>query len=581
MSETVSKIRKLFNKILRSKFWENKYFPYVMIFVFSILLIWPTFDGKFHLGDDQMFHMANIETFSKGFPFSIFSKILPDIANNFGFGVGIFYPPLPHIAGAFIYKIINVFGMGLVTTETILHFLIFFCSGVIMYFLGKEIFKDNKKGLVAALFYITYNYFFVDVIVRDALNESFMFIFMPLIFLGLYHLFNNHNVQKFYVCFVSGYIGLMYSHLVMSVYFTLFLLVFLLFYIKDIFNKKNFWHLCLAALIILIFTSTFTVPMIEHKLSGVEYISFVERKWTIDDVWSMPFSGYFTEYYYATGSDINPGLIYSNLNFIVIVFFVLALVRIFRKKADKNLSKFLLAIACFGILGIVFNSFKGIWLHVPSLLLSIQFPWRLSQFVGFGFALVAAFGLDSFLSMFKTKFIPVALIIICVFLGAFTIINNNNTIFIESLSDYNVSVDGAAREHFPLKIYENIDDFWKKKYKINVLNGEADVKILKDDVPYMKFEVKNIDDTVELELPRIYYLGYEITDENGNVINYDYNDPGYISLKIKNDGIYELKYTGTTAYKIAFVIKTVMIIIVIVFIIYYFLKKKKLNGFSA
>ena len=75
-----------------------------------------------------------------------------------------------------------------------------------MYWLGKEVFKDDKKSLFAALFYITYNYFFVDVIVRDALNESFMFVFMPLVFLGLYHLFNNHDVKKFYVCFLYVYV---------------------------------------------------------------------------------------------------------------------------------------------------------------------------------------------------------------------------------------------------------------------------------------------------------------------------------------------------------------------------------------
>ena len=552
-----------------------------MIFIFSVLLIWPTFDGKFHIGDDQIFHMANIEAFSKDLPLSIFSKILPDFANGFGFGVGIFYPPLPHIVGAFIYKFISIFGMGLITTETILHFLVFFVSGVTMYFLGKEIFKDNKKGLVASLFYITYNYFFVDVIVRDALNESFMFIFMPLVFLGLYHLFNNHDVKKFYIFFVVGYVGLMYSHLVMSVYFTVFLIVFLLFYIKDIFKKKNFWHLCLAALIILIFTSTFTVPMIEHKFAPIQYVSFMDRSWTIDDVWSMPFSGYFMSYSYATGFGASDGLIYSDLNFIVIIFFVLALIRIFTKKTDKSLGKFLLAVSVFGVLGIVLNACKGIWLHVPSLLLSIQFVWRLSQFVGFGFALVAAEGLSSYLSMFKTKFIPVALTIILVFLGAFTIINNNKTTFTDSVDLTNLADAGSVREHFPVEIYENIDEFWKKKYKINIFDGEADVKILKDDVPYMKFEVKNIDDIVELELPRIYYLGYEIIDDDGNVIDYECNDPGYISLKVKNDGIYELRYTGTMAYKVAFAIKMLMIVVIIVVLICYFLKKKKLNSSNA
>ena len=567
----MKKLKLYCQKLKDMNIFENKYFSFIIIFFFAVLLMWPTIRGSVRIGDDGLFHLANIKVIADGLPFSIFSKILPDIANNFGFGVGIFYPPLPHIVGAFIYKFVNIFGISVVNAEAILHFLIFLASGITMYMLGKTVFKSNVKALIASLFYITYNYFFVDVVVRDALNESFMFIFMPLVFLGLFHLFNDYNIKKFYIYFVIGYVGLMYSHLVMSVYFTLFLLVFLLFYIKDIFNKKNFGHLCLAALMILVFTSTFTVPMIEHKLSGIEYVSFIERNWSINDVWSMPFKGFFVNYAYSNGLD-NKGLIYSDLNFIVTIFFILALIRIFKKKVDKNLSKFLIAIICFGFLGIILNAFKSVWLHVPSLLLSIQFVWRLSQFVGFAFALVAAEGLQSYLNMFKSKYITIALCIILVFLVSFVYANNKKTVFNYDVKDVDVSVDGAAREHFPIKLYDNIEEFWKKEYKINILKGNADVKIIEDDSPYMKFEVKNIKDDLKIELPRIYYLGYEVTNEQDEIIEYDFHNPGYISLNIIDNGVYELKYVGTKGYKIAVMLKVVMIFGILGFGLYKFIK---------
>lgn len=575
MKNIINKGKTVWGKIIKSSFWHSKYFPYLMILIFSILLLWPSVHGQFHIGDDQLFHMANIKVFSDGLPFSIFSKVLPEMANNFGFGVGIFYPPLPHIVGAFIYKFISLFGAGLITTETILHFFIFFTSGVTMYLFGKEIFKDNKKGLIAALFYITYNYFYVDVVIRDALNEAFIFIFIPLVFLGLYNLFINHNTKKFYICFASGYVGLMYSHLVMSVWFTIFLVVFLLFFIKDIFKKKNFWHLCLAALLILIFTSTFTVPMLEHKFSDVEYVAFAKRVWSIDTIWAMPFNGFFESVSYRTGFDFNPGLIYSNLNFIVIIFFVISIFKLFNKKVNKNFRKFMIALSVFAILGIILNSWKAIWLYVPSILLSIQFPWRLATFVGFGFAIVAAYALDSYLNIFKTKFIPIALTILIVFLGYFVINNNQTTKFITTLEPLNVSTTGAVREHFPTKIYKNKDEFWEKEYKISVIEGQADVKILDDDSPYMKFKAQNIEDKVIIELPRIYYLGYEITDSKGNKIDYDFNDPGYISLELTKDGVYELKYVGTTAYQIAFIVKGITIIGLIIFVIIYYRRNTK------
>ena len=554
---------------------KSKYFPYILIFIFSLLLILPSLFGEYHLGDDQYFHMSNIKVISDNLPFSIFSKIFPEMANDFGFGVGIFYPPLPHIVGAITYSIVSLFGIGLVLNETIIHFLIFLASGITMYLLAKEVFKDNKKGIIASLFYITYNYVFVDVIIRDALNEAFTFIFMPLIFLGLYSLFNNHNLKKFYLCFVLGYTGMMYSHLVMSVWFTIFLIIFLLFYLKDIFKKENFGHLCLAALLILIFTSTFTVPMLEHKFSDVTYVSFIERNWSLEDVWSMPFNGFYEYVGYQTGFDINPGVIYTNFNFIVIIFFVIALFKIFNKKTDKNLKKFLLGLVIFGVLAIILCANKSIWLHIPSLLLSIQFPWRLAGFAGFAITFVATYALDSYLNIFKTKFISLAMLIIIVFLGYFVVSNNDNTKFVTYIEEPNISKGGAVREHFPLKVYENEEDFWNKDYKISVIDGKGKVKIIEDNTPYMKFKVTDIDKKVTLELPRLYYLGYEITDNKGNVYDYDCHNPGYISVKLTKNGVYELNYVGTTAYHIAFIVKMLTIISVIVFITIYSRKNKK------
>lgn len=273
-------------------FAKSKYFSYFMICLFSIFLVLPAIFGNYHLGDDMLFHLSSIKTVGDNLPFSIFSKIYPDMAHNFGFGVGIFYPPLAHITGGIIYKIISLFGMGLLRTDTILHFLIFLTSGITMYLLANKVFGDRKKGLFASLFYITYNYFFVDVVIREAISEAFVFIFLPLIFLGIWYLFNENNKKMFYICFISGYIGLMYSHLVMAVWFTIFFLVFLLLFIKKIFKRDNFFPLLFAAIFILIFTSTFTVPMIEHKIFG-NYVAFAEdRSVTLGNLWICLFKDF-------------------------------------------------------------------------------------------------------------------------------------------------------------------------------------------------------------------------------------------------------------------------------------------------
>lgn len=569
----MKKIKNIIKKLTLNKIINNNKFPYVLIFLFSLMLVFPSITGKFHVGDDTLYHLANIKQYAMGLPTSIFEKIMPNMGYNLGYGTGIFYPALPHIVGGIIFKIGGFFGLGMFISETILHFLIFLCSGITMYWLGKTLFKDNKKGIIAALFYITYNYFYVDVIIRDALNEAFMFIFMPLVFLGLYYLFIEKNTKLFYINFIIGYIGLMYSHLVMSVYFTLFLIVFLLFFIKDVFNKKNFLRLCLAAAFILIFTSSFTVLMIEHNLFG-DYVAFAKREWNYEDIWRMPFNGYFENYNYATLYD---GLIYSNLNFLVIIFFVLAIFKIITKKTDIKIRKFILGVAVFGILGILLNSFASIWLHVPSILLSIQFVWRLSIFVGFGFALVAADGFDLYLNMFKQKFIPIAVIIIICFLASFVIENTEKTKYhSDAYTMYNDSY-GTPREYYPTDTFNKYMDYIENRdaNEIIIIDGNADIKVLKNEVPYLKFKVENIDRNIKVELPRIYYLGYTITDPNGHKIEYDKDKYGLITLNIDKNGVYEIKYTGTKAHNIALIIKTLSIALLIGYLVYYVVKKRK------
>ena len=56
-------------------------------------------------GDDSLFHVANISAMLDAIDLSqgrLFpSVILPTIANNLGYGVGIFYPRLPHLVATF------------------------------------------------------------------------------------------------------------------------------------------------------------------------------------------------------------------------------------------------------------------------------------------------------------------------------------------------------------------------------------------------------------------------------------------------------------------------------------------------
>lgn len=91
----------------------------------------------------------------------------------------------------------------------------------------------------------------------------------------------------------------------------------------------------------------------------------------------------------------------------------------------------------------------------------------------------------------------------------------------------------------------------------------------------MQFIVEDNTSGIEVELPYIYYLGYDIKT-NENNIKYEESDNGFIKINIPKDynGLIKINYKGTKLEKIAF---TISIISAICFIVYIFYEKRKSN----
>ena len=280
-------------------------------------------------GYDTAFHYSNVVI--RGLDWSyIFSKIVPVSAYDLGYGIGIFYPILPHAIGGIILNCIKVFGFGPFAALKLVKLITIILSGVFIYILSNKLFKNKLYACIAAIMYISSSYFYVDMYSRDALNESFVFMFVPLVFLGIYYLFNDNNKRMFYICFVIGYVGMMYSHLVMSVWFTLFFIVFLLFFWKKVFNKTNFLSLLVSAILILIFTSPFTVPLIEHLLKG-GYVVFDTVYGS--DLENLTLKQFFIKTPIITGGN---NVLFVNFQLIVILLVIISVIKLVRKAIPKE-----------------------------------------------------------------------------------------------------------------------------------------------------------------------------------------------------------------------------------------------------
>ena len=552
------------------KFIKKNYFPYIMISLFSFLLI-LVFRNKYILGDDTFFHLSNIDIIKQNI-FKL-TKIRPIIANNYGYGIGIFYPQLPHILTAFIYYIGSIVHLSIFSSMKIMKFIITLSSGIFMYIYTYKIFKNKVKAFLASLSYITSSYFIIDIFYRDAFNESFMFIYIPMIFLGIHYLLEEDKFNKFLLFFVLGYVLAINSHLVLSVWLTIYILIYLLFNIKKVFEKKNIKSFIIASIFILLLTLPFTIPLIEHTIIKEYFISFINYKTNNLNSVSL------FEFIFITPKYTSRAYFFIYLSYITVIGFMLSFIKLITEKKNKNRKRIIIFLIL-SIIGLFFSCCSSIYKILPNVLSNIQFAWRNVLFVLFFITIFSIDGLDLIYNKIKKKYHSIYTVIITIFIIAHAIISLSFIKLYKNI-DYSISTHGMGwdQEYLPIEMLKDKDNddayINSREDGIIIINGNADINIISNDVPILEFTIDNIDTNVEIELPRLYYLGYRVKDSKGNEIKYNKDNNGFISLNISSNDTYKLDYVGTNGYKVSIILTTISFVVYISLLIYNYKKTKK------
>lgn len=147
------------------KFLKTNYAIYLALFLIVCLMlnsyIWS--GTNYISGDDSLFHVANISAMLDSIDLSqgrLFpSVILPTIANNLGYGVGIFYPRLPHLVATFFSLLV---GENAIIGYKITHIVVLFLAGLVCYHFLMRVLKQRKSAFFGSLFYITAGYTVTD-----------------------------------------------------------------------------------------------------------------------------------------------------------------------------------------------------------------------------------------------------------------------------------------------------------------------------------------------------------------------------------------------------------------------------------
>ncbi len=557
--------------------------PYIIITIIGILVSLPLIGLQIRGTDDGWLHLIRIigidnAVKNESFPF----LIQPFFCNDWGYSMTAFYPSIvsyvPYFLSIFMGSFIN--GIKIFAAITVI------LSGITMYQFLMEITEKKKLALIGAIVYMILPYRLENIYNRFAIGEFTAFVFIPLVFLGLYNLLNGNGKKHYYIAI--GATGLMLSHTISTIYTAVFCLIYILFNLKLFFKKDVLIKCLINVIFILLISAIFWVPMLEFKQSA-EYAIFEPD--------ALKTSGK-----YVANNTIELWQLLKDKNeengvsFVIgIPFITMLLLGIFVfKKLDKKLKDLYITNIVLAVISIIMCTKFFPWIIIPDFLCTLQYPWRLLGFALFFLTPICAINVYFLIKEIKNKktqdgIYMIVILILFIFtlkelssyqIGYQTIDSSYEEQIVQNPKIHYFSVN---RDYMPLKaLKEQRGYLYTRTDETYVINGEA---IISNEEKYglkMKISLEKAKEGTKLELPYLFYPGYTVKlvekSSTETVINTSESENGFLQITIPHDienAEIIVNYTGTTIEKTAYIGSGISVILFICYIIYFRKKDKE------
>lgn len=543
----------------------------LILCIASIFICLPLLSSKLDIMyDDGIQHVSRLigtyESIKEG---QTFPLIMSKLCNNFGYSWNLFYSPLT----AYLPLIFKLIGASFIGCLKLFMFFVVLLSGITMYFFVQEVTKNKKVALLAGIFYIFAPYRLTDMYARNALAELTSFVFLPMVFHGLYGILKQKPKREYLL--ILGSIGLILTHTVITMYTAIICFIYLLTQIKKLKNKKIIKKLIISLIFILLITSFFYVPLLEHKLSA-NYEVFKEGRMERTDV-LIAFKLSFLDLFITPKENI---MTYE-IGFFSVILLVLSPIVIKKlKQKCKNTDFYRLYIFSLiaGIISIIMTLKIFPFEKLPAILKMLQFSFRMLEFSSFFFAFVVAVNLGVLLKKVKYKDILITTVVLmlltCLFIPHLHFKDNiDENRLIETVpvtsQTGRVHAGCASFEYLPCKAFENRSYIETRTDDVLVLEGNAQIVEQNKENTNLNCIIVNVTEETKIELPYIYYLGYEVTlNQNGEVIKletYETNN-GFVGVTIPalEEASLQVKYEGTIFMKVSAGISILGLILLLV-----------------
>lgn len=546
----------------------KKYWPYIVLSVASVLIIWPTLMPGYFSHHDDLQVMRIFEMRRCILDFQIPCRWVPDMGWGNGYPLFNYYAVLPYYIGAVLS-----FFVGFIQSAKLLFLIPLVLSGISMYIFARE-FSSKFASLAAATLYMFAPYKALDSYVRGDVAEMFATSIIPLVLYFLFRLIKTGNT-KFMVGLSLGFAAFLLSHNIMSVLFTPVILTLVVFWLfKERFN--NFKPVVLGLLIGVGLAAFFIFPAyFEKELVQIDNLTKLDLNFRAHFV---TVNQLFLDRSWGYGAS-KPG-IYDTISFqlgwphwlVVLASIFTISFGILRNRNKNSYGFYFITLAIF-LFSIFMTHIRSafIWEAIPVLRFT-QFPWRFLAVTVFSASLIGALFIQNLPGKIQ-KYISSMVIVIAVAL------NWNYfqpQMFYPDLTDqdklsgdlWETQQKAAILDYLPKGAVQP----WEKAVAGPILrSGDTAFKNFKLNSNSWSLSAQ-VNSLSEIEVPVFDFPLWMVWVNGQRFIHSSDNDLGRISLKLdKGDYLIEGKFKDT-------IIRTVSNFITLfsaVFLIFYVKRSKK------
>ncbi|MBK5719685.1 hypothetical protein JGH11_02240 [Dysgonomonas sp. Marseille-P4677] len=531
----------------------------ILLAICMVLIYGPAYE---HPGYDYYFHLKRFEALITAFREGTFPIYIDHMAAlNYGYLSKVFYSDIILIPFAALGTLIS----PCEAYEVMLFTMTILC-GLFMYWAVNIVYKSSYVAFLASILYTFSVYRLFDVYNRGALGEVFAFTFIPLVFLGLYHIIKG-DYKKWYIIAI-GFSLLIFSHVISTVLTFITVVLILIFYYKSFIKEpRRIYFLVLAGFITLLITTVYIYPLLEQMLANS--YRYETNDWTLPSRSKIPllyvFWGLICGFFYPKDiSIVGIGILLTAVIFL----------RFFVKEKSNMLRSVDIGVLI-GLFYIFASSQLFPWGRFPFTLLSfIQYPGRLYLLVTLFLALAGGYYLSRIFMKERSRFIVAVIVVLC---SGITLYTHNGNFRQKHIDIHKTNKEPNPSNFFYLNGAEYVPDRMESAYHILFrgdsiigLGGHVHVLEYHRDRGHLNIDIE-VQDSDSLELPLLYYKGYVAKLEKEELA-ITQSKRGLIQIPVDKSGSVKVYYKGTIIQKVSYYIS---ILSIFVLCIYIFLQKRR------